>query len=166
MKEKEFAHKIFKLNKEAFSRHPFDLGKAKDIKMKIPITTKEPHIQKYIPIPHAIRPQVREILDQYLDRGIIRECDEPSAFCSNILVVKKKDGKSIRLLLDGRLLNKYTQRLPTNLVTQMELLAHLVGKKWVTTIDLSDAFYQIELHPDSQPLTAFYSEAHGNAIAS
>ena len=161
MKEKEFAHKIFKLNKEAFSKHPFDLGKAKDIKMKIPITTKEPHIQKYIPIPHAIRPQVREILDQYLDRGIIRECDEPSAFCSNILVVKKKDGKSIRLLLDGRLLNKYTQRLPTNLVTQMELLAHLVGKKWVTTIDLSDAFYQIELHPDSQPLTAFYSEAHG-----
>ena len=148
-------------HKNAFSKHPFDLGKAKGIQMKIPITSEEPHIQKYIPIPHSIRPQVREILDQYVERGIIRECDEPSAFCSNILVVKKKDGKSIRLLLDGRLLNNYTKRLPTNLVTQLEVFAHLVNKKWVTTIDLSDAFYQIELHPDSQPLTAFYSEAHG-----
>ena len=153
--------KVVKKHIRAFSKHPFDLGKAKDIKMKIPITTNEPHIQKYIPIPHSVRPQVREILDQYVERGIIRECDEPSAFCSNILVVKKKDGKSIRLLLDGRLLNNYTQRLPTNLVTQMELFAHLVKKKWVTTIDLSDAFYQIELDPESQPLTAFYSEAHG-----
>ena len=63
--------------------------------------------------------------------------------------------------MDGRLLNNYTQRLPTNLVTQMELFAHLVKKQWVTTIDLSDAFYQIELDPESQPLTAFYSEAHG-----
>ena len=153
--------KVVKKHKDAFSKHPFDLGKAKGIQMKIPITSDEPHIQKYIPIPHSIRPQVREILDQYVERGIIRECDEPSAFCSNILVVKKKDGKSIRLLLDGRLLNNYTKRLPTNLVTQLEIFAHLVNKRWVTTIDLSDAFYQIELHPDSQPLTAFYSEAHG-----
>ena len=152
---------LVRKHKKAFSKHPFDLGKAKDIKMKIPITSTEPHIQKYIPIPHSVRPQVREILDQYVERGIIRECDEPSSFCSNILIVKKKDGKSIRLLLDGRLLNSYTQRLPTNLVTQMELLAHLVNKTWVTTIDLSDAFYQIELDPESQPLTAFYSEAHG-----
>ena len=87
--------KVVKENKEAFSKHPFDLGKAKGIKMKIPITTDQPHIQKYIPIPHSIRPQVRDILDQYVERGIIRECNEPSAFCSNILVVKKKDGKSI-----------------------------------------------------------------------
>jgi hypothetical protein len=40
-------------------------------------------------------------------------------------------------------------------------LSHLVGAKKVTTIDLSDAFFQMMLHADSQPLTAFYSEAHG-----
>ena len=161
IKRRKQLRELVQRHRGAFSTHPFDLGKAKDIKMKIPITSSEPHIQKYIPIPHSVRPQVREILDQYVERGIIRECDEPSTFCSNILIVKKKDGKSIRLLLDGRLLNSYTQRLPTNLVTQMELLAHLVNKTWVTTIDLSDAFYQIELDPESQPLTAFYSEAHG-----
>ncbi len=35
-------------------------------------------------------------------------------------VTKKKDGKSIRVLLDGRLLNHYMQRLPVNLVTHPE----------------------------------------------
>ena len=40
-------------------------------------------------------------------------------------------------------------------------MSHLVGAKKVTTIDLSDAFFQMMLHADSQPLTAFYSEAHG-----
>ena len=93
--------------------------------------------------------------------GIIRECNEPSIFCSNLLVTKKKDGKSIRILLDGRLINNYTQGLPTNLVTQSELFAHLVGKTHVSTIDLSDAFFQIPLAKESQPLTAFYSPAHG-----
>ena len=97
--------------------------------------------------------------EKYVERGIIRECDE--AFCSNILVEKKKDGTSIQLLLHGRLLNNYSKRLPTNLVTQLEIFVHLVNKIWITTINLSDAFYHIELHPESQPLTAFYSEAHG-----
>ncbi len=63
--------------------------------MKIEPISQEPHIQKYTPLAHAVREQVRAILDQMLEFGIIRECDEPSLFCSNLLVVKKKDGKSI-----------------------------------------------------------------------
>ena len=47
------------------------------------------------------------------------------------------------------------------MVTHSELYAHLVGKKHVTTIDLSDSFFQIPLEEKSQPLTAFYSPSHG-----
>ena len=79
--------------------------------MKIEVKDEQPHIQKYIPLAHAIRPQVRAILDQMIEFGIIRESDEPSPFCSNLLVVKKKDGKNIRILLDGRLLNQQTKLL-------------------------------------------------------
>jgi hypothetical protein len=55
---------------------------------------------------------VRAVLDQMLEFGLIRECDEPSMFCSNLLVVKKKDGQNIQILLDGHHLNSYTHLLP------------------------------------------------------
>ena len=163
--QKQFALQVFRKHLPAFSRHACDLGESKDIQMDILLKpeagNKEHQIQKYIPIPHAVRGQVREILDQMLEFGIIRECDEPSLFCSNLLVTKKKDGYSIRILLDGRLLNEQTIRLATNLVNQLEILAHLVGKKWVTTLDLSDSFFQIPLSKKSQPYTCFFSDAHG-----
>ena len=43
----------------------------------------------------------------------------------------------------------------------MEIFAHLSGRKFVSTIDVSHAFFQIPLSFQAQPLTAFYSEAHG-----
>ena len=95
-----------------------------------------------------------------LEFNIIRECNEPSSFCSNLLVTTKKDGKSIKIPQDGRFFNNHTQRLPTNLVTHPELYAQLVEQTHVTTIESSDTFFQIPLHEDSQPLTCFYSQAH------
>jgi hypothetical protein len=46
--------KVFKKNKEAFSKHACDLGCSTGIEMDIPILTKEPQIQKDIPVPHAV----------------------------------------------------------------------------------------------------------------
>ena len=161
LKNRIWAMQMFRRQQQAFSKHAADLGCATDIEMRIDPISQDPHIQKYTPLPHAVREQVRAILDQMAEFGIIRECDEPSPFCSNLLVVKKKDGKNIRILLDGRLLNNQTRRLPTNLVTHLELYAHLANAKWVTTIDLSDAFFQIPLEKSSQKYTVFYSEAHG-----
>ena len=150
---------MFLKHQKAFIKHPFGLGKAKVIQAKIPPDNTDPHIQQYVPVAKAVRTDIREKIDQYVDGGILQECFEPSPFCSNILAVRKKDG-SVRFLLDGRTLNENTTRLPTNLVTPLEVMAQLSGKKWVTTIDLSEAFYQIALHPDSQSYTAFCSEAH------
>ena len=161
LKQRTWAMQMFRRRRDVFSRHACDLGCARDIEMKIEPISDVPHIQKYTPLAHAVREQVRAILDQMIEYGIIRECDEPSPFCSNLLVVKKKDGKTIRILLDGRLLNNQTRRLPTNLVTHLELYAHLANAEWVTTIDLSDAFFQIPLEKASQKYTVFYSEAHG-----
>ncbi len=42
---KRLALKIFRKNKEAFSKHACDLGCSTDIEMDIPLLTKEPHIQ-------------------------------------------------------------------------------------------------------------------------
>jgi hypothetical protein len=131
-KDKNLALDTFRKYKGAFSKHAYDLGKSTDIEMDIPLKPnfdmREHQVQKYVPIPHNVRRQLHEIIDQLLEFDIIRECDEPSLFCSNLLATKKKDGHSIRMLLDGRLLNEMTTRLPTNLVTHLELYAHLVKK--------------------------------------
>ena len=78
--------------------------------MKIPITTNKPNIQKYIPIPHSVWSQVREILDQHVERGIIRDGDEPSAFCSSNFSGQEKRWQkyqtSIRWLIAKKLYSK------------------------------------------------------------
>jgi hypothetical protein len=159
---RKIALQTFRQFKGAFSRHACDLGKAKDIRMHIDVLQdKQQQIQKYVPIPHSVRPQVTSILDQMLKFDIIRECNEPSLFCSNLLVTKKRDGSSIRILLDGRLVNHKTIKLPANYVSHPEVLASLVNKSHVTTLDMSDSFFQIELDEESQPLTAFFSPSHG-----
>jgi hypothetical protein len=159
---KKLALNIFRRFKGVFSRHACDLGKAKDIRMHIDvIQDNERQIQKYVPIPHSVRPQVTSILDQMIKFDIIRECNEPSLFCSNLLVTKKRDGVNIRILLDGRLVNHKTIKLPANYVSHPEVIASLVKKTHVSTFDMSDSFYQIELDEESQPLTAFFSPSHG-----
>ena len=155
------AYRIFEKYIDVFSRHEYDLGRAKDIEMEIEIDETKPRIQKFIPLPHAARDPARRILDQMLEFGFIRECNEPSLFCSNLLVTKKKDPTQIRMLMDGRLLNHATIRLPMNTVTQLEVFAHMSGRKWITTADVSQAFFQVYLSKKAQPYTAFYSEAHG-----
>ncbi|MGV0982791.1 MAG: reverse transcriptase domain-containing protein [Polynucleobacter sp.] len=147
--------------KGAFSKHDQDIGKVNCIEMDIQIDETKPRIQKYVPIPHAARDQLRKILDQMEEFGVIRECNEPSLFCSNLLVIPKKDKTQLRVLLDGRLLNNATIRQPTNLVNSQEIKMFLADKDYITTVDVSHAFYQIPLSERSQPYTAFYSEAHG-----
>ena len=157
----KIALEMFQKYKAVFSRHEYDIGRAKDFEMDIEIDTTKPHIQKYVPLPQPVKIPARQILDQMLEFDLIRECNEPSYFCSNLLVTRKKDRSKIRMLLDGRIVNNATRRLPVNFTTQMEILSHLSGKTKVTTMDISQAFFQMYLAEHAQPYTAFYSEAHG-----
>ena len=152
---------VFLGNKAAFSEHDRDLGCTDMVEMDIELTSDKLQIQAYQPIPHPIREKVKEILDQLIEYGIVRECNEPSPIVSNLLIVNKKDGRSIRVLLDGRLLNIISKRLPQNLITHPELEVFLNGKEIVTTVDLSDSFFQMPLSQASQPYTAFFSPLHG-----
>ena len=147
-------------NKEAFSTHKWDIGVTNMIEMDINVKTPELRIQKYIPIPLHTRDKVKDILDQFLKIGIIRHCTEPSKYCSNILVVPKKDKDSIRLLFDGRLLNYDTERLPMASISKSEILSQLAGKDHLSSLDFADAFYHIPLSKEAQPLTAFYAHTH------
>jgi hypothetical protein len=158
------AKKMFLEHKAAFALHKYDIGKTDLIEMNIQLKNNDPKMQKYHPIPFGAQEKVKEILDQLMTYGIIRKCEEPSQYCSNILVIKKKDGKNIRLLFDGRLLNYDTKRLPMATITKPEIMSHLVKKKFISSLDFADAFYHIPLDSESQPLTAFYSQIHGQRM--
>ena len=158
--EKQYALNKFHQLREVFSKHDYDLGKARNFEMDIEVDTKAPRIQKYYPLPYKVRDEFRKALDQMIEYGIIRECNEPSLFCSNLLVTRRKNGQ-LRILLDGRLLNSATVRKPMCLVTTYETYAHLAQKKHVSVMDMSHSFFQIPLSKQAQPLTAFFSEAHG-----
>jgi hypothetical protein len=158
--DKAYALKQFRQVAEVFSTHDYDLGKAKDFEMDIEIDATKPRIQKYYPLPFKVREEFRLALDQMLHYGIIRTCDEASLFCSNLLVTRRKNGQ-LRILLDGRLLNNATIRMPMCLVTNYETYAHLDQKPFVSVMDMSHSFFQIPLAEKAQPLTAFFSEAHG-----
>jgi hypothetical protein len=101
--QKQKALETFARNKQAFSTHVRDLGCTDMVEMDIELTTNQNLFQQYRPVPYALKEQIVKILDQLLQYGIIRECDEPSPIVSNLLACKKKDD-SVRILLDGRLL--------------------------------------------------------------
>ena len=151
---------VFRKYKTVFSRHEMDIGRAEGIEMEIEVDNTKPRIQKYYPLPHAVRDQTKKILDQMLEYGLLRECKEPSNFLANLLVTKKKDG-SVRVLLDGRLLNQATIRKATIMTAPLEIFTSLAQKEHLTLVDVSNAFWHIPIKHEHQPFTAFYSEAHG-----
>jgi len=163
-KQKDCISKIMLEMKEVFALHKYDLGRCNVLEMDIELTTTETKIQKYIPIPMNVKDRANEILDQMEKFDIIRECHEPSPFCSNILVIPKKDKINVRLLFDGRLLNYDTKRLPISFLSKPEILSHLMKKTHLTSLDFADAFYQIPLSKTAQPYTAFWTPNQGKRM--
>jgi hypothetical protein len=147
--------------RQAFSMHKYDIGKTSMITMDIElIKEEEDKVQKYVPIPMHVIPKANEILKQMETYGIIRECHVPSPYCSNILVIPKKDPSQVRLLFDGRLLNYNTKRMPVAIITKAEILAHLINKNHLSSLDFADAFFHIPLTEKAQNLTAFWTPNH------
>ncbi|XP_055632915.1 uncharacterized protein K02A2.6-like [Toxorhynchites rutilus septentrionalis] len=102
---------------------------------------------------------VGQRLDELTAAGIIECVKEPmnTSFCSSMLVVPK--GLSdFRLVIDLRGPNRYILRCPYAMPTLEKILAKLERANWFSTIDLSSAFFHIELHEDSRHLTNFMTE--------
>lgn len=114
--------------------------------------------RQYTFSPYVIDSARKEV-ETLLERGIIREIEE-SPWRSPILIVKKKDGTG-RVCLDARMLNKITTPNAYPITDTNQILARLKTSKYMTSIDLSQAFFQIPLETESQLKTTF---AFGNQL--
>jgi hypothetical protein len=108
------------------------------------------------PIPFALRPAVREQIRQMLMDDLIEISTFPVL---NPLTVVRKEGGDIRICVDAWRVNQFTvpdheRTFPIN-----ELLQRFHGDRYFTTLDLSSAYLQIELHEESRKYTACMSES-------
>ena len=100
---------------------------------------------------------LRQQLDKLIADGSITPSKSP--YAAPILMVKKKDG-SYRMVIDYRLLNLQTIKDRYPLPTVQDSLDKLYGCSYSTTLDLSQSYHQLPLHPESAHKTAFTTQ-HG-----
>lgn len=107
-------------------------------------------------------PQMIEKLSKELDRMIALKVVEPanSAWCLQPVLTPKKNGKD-RLCIDSRKLNKVTQKSKYALPRIDSILSRLGKAKYISSIDLQDAFWQIPLDNESKHKTAFNIPGRG-----
>lgn len=112
------------------------------------------------PFPYS--PSIHKALNEEIDRllalGVIE--DSNSDWALNAVPIKKPNG-SIRLCLDARKLNTRTKRDAYPLAHVGRILGRLGKTRYLSTIDLKDAFLQIPLCSESKPLTAFSFQGKG-----
>ncbi|RMB97595.1 hypothetical protein DUI87_25959 [Hirundo rustica rustica] len=114
---------------------------------------KEPVRLKQYAIKPEVRREVAPIIDQYLNLGILQECE--SEYNTPIFPVKKPNGK-YRLVQDLRAINEITKDIHPVVANPYTLLTSVSEKfEWFTVIDLKDAFFCIPLALESRKYFAF-----------
>uniref|UniRef100_A0A2A4JAD9 RNA-directed DNA polymerase n=1 Tax=Heliothis virescens TaxID=7102 RepID=A0A2A4JAD9_HELVI len=136
-------------NKRVFSKHP---GRTDKYQHVIKMKDEEPFVKRSYPIPFAYRAKVEEKLKELLALGIIKR--EGTPYSSPLTCTLKKDG-SVRILLDARELNRRMIGDVESPPLVAEILQSFNGVRFITLIDLNNAYFQIPLHPDSTKYTGF-----------
>lgn len=145
-----FCNPSGELNKTQLREAKIDTGNASPVRCKL----------RYDP-PWKLQRIIQEI-DRLENRGIIKKI-EFSEWLNPIIGVPKANGK-IRICLDARKLNEITKK---NVYPQQNAnrIMSVMGKaKYISTLDMTDAFFQIPLHIESQAKTAFAVPMRGTYV--
>ena len=105
-----------------------------------------------IPIP--LLPKVKEELGRMEQMGVIEQIDQPTQWCSSIVVVPKRNG-SVRICGDFVQLSKAVQREVHQMPTTEQTLAKLSGAKIMSKLDANSGFWQRKLSENSKLVTTF-----------
>ena len=125
-----------------------------EIKLREGVTPFNLATPRRIPIP--LLPIVREELKRMEDMDVIEKVDQPTEWCSPVLLIPKKNGK-VRICGDVTQLNKAVLREnhPVLTTEQTITLAKLAGAKIVSKLDANCRFWLRKLSLNSKLLTTF-----------
>lgn len=135
-----------------FSKHELDLGLLKGVKHHIDTGDAKPVRQRLRRTPLGFEDEERQHLQKLLDAGVISESS--SEWASPTVLIRKPDGK-IRFCCDFRKLNSLTSKDSHPLPLIKESLDTLAGVVFLSTVDMDNSYYQLELDEESKPKTAF-----------
>ncbi|XP_062541096.1 uncharacterized protein LOC134209129 [Armigeres subalbatus] len=129
--------------------------KIKGFQLTLPIDrTVPPVIQPLRRCPIPILGHVKSKLDELLEMIIIERVTKPTSWVSPLVPIMKDNG-DIRLCVDMRRANQAIQRLNHPLPVFEDLLPKFSGAKYFTTLDIKQAFHQVELAEESRDITTF-----------
>ncbi|XP_062715403.1 uncharacterized protein K02A2.6-like [Aedes albopictus] len=111
----------------------------------------------YFNVPAAFRQAAKQRLAEMEERDIIEKVTTAPKWISGMSAVPK--GKNdFRLVVNMRAANRAIKREYYRMPLIDDMKVKLHGAKYFTKLDLSDAFYHLELSPESRDLTTFISE--------
>lgn len=128
------------LGKTALLKHTINIGESKPVK------------QRYYAVSPAVERKMYEEVDRMLELGVIEESQSP--WNSPVTVVTKSNGKA-RLCLDARQVNAATVKDAYPMPLIDSIMSRLNDTRYISSVDLKDAFWQIELDEGSRDKTAF-----------
>ena len=103
--------------------------------------------------PYSISPAKRQMMDkkidQLIEKGYLEPCSSEWATPS-LLVAKDDTQTDFRLVTDFRKLNEITVPDVYPLPRIDDILSRVRGKKFMSTVDLTNCYWQIPISPDSR----------------
>ena len=105
-------------------------------------------------VPLPLMKKVQEEIERMLQLDVIEPVDEPTEWCSPIVVVPKADGR-VRICVDLTKLNQAVRREVYHMPTVEETLGSLTEGSVFSKLDANSGFHQIVLNPESAKLTTF-----------
>ena len=136
-------------NQNLFVEKP---GGAYGYEYKLKLTKQNPSIYRSYSIPLHLRSKAEDKIKQMKETGIIERAS--GSICNPMRWIVKTSG-DLRPCIDARLLNSVIEDDRESPPIISEMVQEFSNVNYYTKIDLKNSYWQIVLHKESRPYTAF-----------
>lgn len=150
--------KLQDLLEKHFKDEPATLGRTDRVKHIIDTGDAAPIKQRYYTVSPARQKLINEELDRMLGLGVVEPSQ--SAWSSPIMLLDKPDG-SKRFVVDFRAVNAVSKKDAYPLPQVTTILDRLRDARFLSSLDIKSAYWQIELEESSKEKTAFAIPGRG-----
>ena len=123
---------------------------------KIPFKSVPPLSLVPINLSQSSSPLLREEIAELLKKRAVERVRNPGTLCfySRLFIVPKKNGK-LRPVIDLSLLNHYMHKQHFKMETDKSVRQSIMYNDWAVSIDLTDAYLHVPIHPISRKYLRF-----------